>query len=117
MATALEQVREYTGNEYKYGFITDVDEDRVANGLSEDVVRTISAKKDEPSWMTEWRLEAYRRWLTMEEPTWQKPHFPPIDYQGDQLLLGPQGEGGAEIARRGRPRDPQDLRQAGHPDP
>ena len=78
MATALEQVREYTGNEYKYGFITDVDEDRVANGLSEDVVRTISAKKDEPSWMTEWRLEAYRRWLTMEEPTWQKPHFPPI---------------------------------------
>ena len=72
MATALEQVREYTGNEYKYGFVTEVEEDRVPNGLSEDVVRQISAKKNEPAWMTEWRLEAYRRWLAMEEPTWQK---------------------------------------------
>ena len=71
MATALDQVRELTGSEYKYGFITDVEEDRIADGLSEDVVRQISAKKNEPAWMTDWRLEAYRRWLTMEEPSWQ----------------------------------------------
>ena len=58
MATALEQVREYTGNEYKYGFVTEIEEDRVPKGLSEDVVRQISAKKNEPAWMTEWRLEA-----------------------------------------------------------
>ena len=87
------------------------------NGLSEDVVRAISAKKDEPAWMTEWRLEAYRRWLTMEEPTWQKPHYPADRLPGHQLLLGAQAEGAAEVARRDRPRDPQDLRQARHPDP
>lgn len=89
MATALDQVREFTGNEYKYGFVTEVEEDRVPNGLSEDVVRQISAKKDEPEWMTEWRLEAYRRWLTMEEPTWQKPKYPPIDYQGISYYSAP----------------------------
>ena len=90
MATALEQVREYTGNEYKYGFVTDVEEDRVPIGLSEDVVRQISAKKDEPAWMTEWRLEAYRRWLTMTEPTWQKPHYPAIDYQAVSYYSAPK---------------------------
>ena len=90
MATALEQVREYTGSEYKYGFVTDVEEDRVPVGLSEDVVRQISAKKDEPAWMTEWRLEAYRRWLTMTEPTWQKPHYPAIDYQAVSYYSAPK---------------------------
>src|SRR6476620_401480 len=94
MATALDQVREYTGNDYKYGFVTDVDEDRVANGLNEDVVRLISAKKEEPAWMTEWRLEAYRRWLTMEEPTWQKPHFPAIDYQAISYFSAPKAKEG-----------------------
>ncbi|HEX6012157.1 MAG TPA: Fe-S cluster assembly protein SufB, partial [Geminicoccaceae bacterium] len=94
MATALEQVREYTGNEYKYGFVTEVEEDRVPNGLSEDVVRQISAKKNEPAWMTEWRLEAYRRWLTMEEPTWQKPHYGPIDYQAISYYSAPKPKEG-----------------------
>src|SRR3954449_13008021 len=90
MATALEQVRDTTGTDYKYGFVTDVEEDRVPIGLSEDVVRQISAKKDEPEWMTEWRLEAYRRWLTMTEPTWQKPHYPAIDYQGVSYYSAPR---------------------------
>src|SRR3954466_12182752 len=90
MATALEQVRDSTGSDYKYGFVTDVEEDRVPIGLSEDVVRQILAKKDEPEWMTEWRLEAYRRWLTMTEPTWQKPHYPAIDYQAVSYYSAPR---------------------------
>src|SRR5207247_6781507 len=67
--------------EYKYGFVADLDEDTVPKGLSEDVVRLISRKKKEPEWMTEWRLRAYRHWLTMKEPTWANVHYPPIDYQ------------------------------------
>ena len=59
MATALETVRDYTGSDYKYGFVTEIEADRVPKGLSEDTVRLISAKKDEPDWMTEWRLAAY----------------------------------------------------------
>ena len=90
MATALEQVRDLTGHDYQYGFVTMVEEDRVPVGLSEDVVRQISAKKEEPEWMTEWRLESYRRWVTMTEPTWQKPHYPPIDYQGISYYAAPK---------------------------
>ena len=80
-----------TGSEYKYGFVTDVEEDRVPNGLSEDVVRQISAKKDEPEWMTEWRLEAYRRWLTMDRADLAEAALPADRLPGDQLLLGAQG--------------------------
>ena len=90
MATALEQVRDLTGHDYQYGFVTMVEEDRVPVGLSEDVVRQISAKKEEPEWMTEWRLESYRRWVTMTEPTWQKPHYPAIDYQGISYYAAPK---------------------------
>jgi Fe-S cluster assembly protein SufB len=67
--------------EYKAGFVTDIDSDAVAPGLSEDVIRLISTKKGEPEWLLEWRLKAYRHWLTMREPTWQNVHYPPIDYQ------------------------------------
>src|SRR5213595_3775257 len=67
--------------EYKYGFVADLDEDTVPKGLSEDVVRLISRKKKEPEWMTEWRLRAYRHWLTMKEPTWSNVRYPPINYQ------------------------------------
>jgi Fe-S cluster assembly protein SufB len=91
MATALETVREYTGHEYKYGFFTDIEEDRAPNGLSEEVVRLISQKKNEPEWMTEWRLQAYRRWLAMDgEPTWQKVKYPPIDYQSVSYYSAPK---------------------------
>ena len=68
-------------NEYKYGFVTDIDTDAIPKGLSEDVVRLISSKKNEPEWMLDWRLKAYRHWLTMEEPNWPNVDYPPIDYQ------------------------------------
>ena len=80
-----ELLHEVTASEYKYGFFTDVETDRVPAGLNEDVIRTISAKKNEPEWMTEWRLDAYRVWTQMTEPDWanvqyQKPDFQAISY-------------------------------------
>ena len=68
-------------NEYKYGFVTDIDTDAIPKGLSEDVVRLISSKKNEPEWMLDWRLKAYRHWLTMEEPNWPNVDYQPIYYQ------------------------------------
>jgi Fe-S cluster assembly protein SufB len=77
----VDTVRRIDVDQYKYGFITDIESDRAPKGLSEDTVRFISAKKGEPEWMLEWRLAAYRRWLTMTEPTWAKVHYPKIDFQ------------------------------------
>jgi len=77
----VEQVRRIDVDQYKYGFVTDIESEKAPIGLSEDTVRFISAKKNEPAWMLEWRLEAYRRWLTMREPTWAHVHYKPIDYQ------------------------------------
>ncbi|MFQ5719912.1 MAG: Fe-S cluster assembly protein SufB [Acidobacteriota bacterium] len=76
------ELRKLTEQDYRYGFVTDIDADTVPPGLSEDVVRMISAKKDEPPFMLEWRLTAYRHWLKMTEPTWAHVTYPPIDYQG-----------------------------------
>ena len=76
--------------EYKYGFVTDIEQDRLAPGLSEDVVRWISAKKGEPEFMLEWRLRAYRHWLTMKEPSWQNVTYPPIDYQDIVYFAAPK---------------------------
>jgi Fe-S cluster assembly protein SufB len=75
---------------YKYGFTTDIDADVVPPGLSEDVIRTISAKKGEPEWMLDWRLKAYRNWLKMSEPRWANVHFPPIDYQAISYYAAPR---------------------------
>jgi Fe-S cluster assembly protein SufB len=72
---------ELTQREYTAGFVTDIESEQIAPGLSEDVVRLISEKKKEPSWLLEWRLKAYRHWLTIQEPSWQNVHYPPIDYQ------------------------------------
>jgi Fe-S cluster assembly protein SufB len=66
---------------YRYGFVTDIETETAPRGLSEDSVRLISAKKEEPAWLLEWRLKAYRHWLTMTEPTWANVHYPPINYQ------------------------------------
>ena len=77
----IERVRHIDVDQYKYGFVTDIESDKAPKGLSEDTVRFISAKKNEPAWMLAWRLEAYRRWLTMDEPTWARVHYPKIDYQ------------------------------------
>src|SRR5881296_2862947 len=67
--------------EYKYGFVSDLDEDKGPKGLNEDIVRLISQKKNEPEWFLEWRLRAYRHWLTMKEPKWSNVTYPPINYQ------------------------------------
>jgi Fe-S cluster assembly protein SufB len=79
-----------TTTEYKAGFVTDIEQETIPPGLSEDVVRLISAKKDEPPWMTEWRLKAYRHWLTMVEPKWPNVHYPPIDYQAISYYAAPK---------------------------
>src|SRR5581483_4793286 len=81
MSTATETIEEFVNKEYKYGFVTNVETDTIPPGLSEDIVRLISEKKKEPPFMLEWRLKAYRHWLTMTEPRWQKATYPPIDYQ------------------------------------
>src|ERR1700735_4515584 len=77
----VDRVRRIDVDQYRYGFETVIESDKAPKGLSEDTVRFISAKKNEPAWMLEWRLEAYRRWLTMTEPTWARVNYPKIDYQ------------------------------------
>ena len=77
----VDRVRQIDVDQYRYGFETIIESEKAPKGLSEDTVRFISAKKNEPDWMLEWRLEAYRRWLTMEEPTWARVDYPKIDYQ------------------------------------
>jgi Fe-S cluster assembly protein SufB len=81
MTAANADIREFASREYKYGFVTELETDAAPQGLSEDIVRLISAKKNEPDWMLEWRLKAYRHWLTMAEPRWSNVHHEPIDYQ------------------------------------
>jgi len=81
MSTATETIEDLVKTEYKYGFYTDVETESAPPGLSEDTIRMISRKKSEPEWLTEWRLKAYRHWLTMSEPAWQKAHHEKIDYQ------------------------------------
>ena len=85
-----ETIQEIAQQEYKYGFVTDIEADVVPPGLNEDIVRTISAKKGEPEWMLEWRLKAYRHWLTMKEPTWANVHYAPIDYQATSYYSAPK---------------------------
>src|SRR5438445_12887223 len=82
MTTATTTIQELANREYQYGFVTDVDTDTLPRGLNEDTIRMISAKKLEPEFMLEWRLKAYRHWLTMEEPRWwPNLRIAPIDYQ------------------------------------
>jgi Fe-S cluster assembly protein SufB len=81
MSTSTETIEQLATQEYKYGFVTDVEAETIPKGLNEDVVRLISQKKGEPEWLLEWRLKAYRLWLTMKEPTWQNVKYDPINYQ------------------------------------
>ena len=83
-----------TGEAYKYGFVTDIEMETAPKGLSEDTVRFISAKKEEPDWLLDWRLKAYRLWTTMTEPTWQKVSYPPIDYQDSYYFAAPKNKEG-----------------------
>ena len=81
MSSRPNAIEEFTSGEYKHGFVTDIEQESFAKGLSEETVRLISKKKNEPEFLLEWRLKAYRKWLTMEEPKWANVHYPPIDYQ------------------------------------
>ena len=78
--------------EYKYGFYTDLEEDRIPPGLNEEIIAIISAKKNEPEWLLEWRLKAFRVWQKMEEPTWQNFEYGPIDYQGITYYAAPKSK-------------------------
>jgi len=86
----VDTVRRIDVDQYKYGFVTDIESEMAPKGLSEDIVRFISEKKGEPEWMLEWRLGAYRRWLTMEEPTWAKVSYPKIDFQDIYYYAAPK---------------------------
>ncbi|MGD0011751.1 MAG: Fe-S cluster assembly protein SufB [Terriglobia bacterium] len=93
MATPQSEVEILATQEYKYGFVTDIEQETVPPGLNEDVIRLISAKKHEPEWLLEWRLKAFRHWLTMQEPTWANVKYGPIDYQSIRYFSAPKGTG------------------------
>ncbi|MCG8693887.1 MAG: Fe-S cluster assembly protein SufB [Minwuiales bacterium] len=88
----VEQVQAVADGKYKYGFVTDIEADTAPKGLNEDIIRFISAKKNEPEWLLEWRLKAYRHWLTMPEPEWAMVDFPPIDYQDAYYYSAPKSD-------------------------
>ena len=80
MSKTTKQIKEFTSKEYKYGFTTDIKEDRIPSGLNEDIIKKISKIKKEPKWLLEWRLKAYKSWLKMKEPKWSKLKYPKIDF-------------------------------------
>ena len=90
----VEKVRRIDVDQYKYGFVTDIESEKAPKGLSEDIVRFISVKKNEPEWMFRWRLDAYRRWLAMREPKWSRVHYGPIDYQDIHYYSAPKKKPG-----------------------
>jgi Fe-S cluster assembly protein SufB len=90
MSTSTEVIAQLANTEYKYGFVTDIEQDIAPKGLNEDMVRLISAKKAEPEWLLEWRLKAFRAWLKMSEPTWQNVTYDPIDYQAISYYAAPK---------------------------
>jgi Fe-S cluster assembly protein SufB len=90
----IDQVRKIDVDQYKYGFESDIEMDKAPKGLNEDIIRFISAKKDEPQWMLDWRLAAYRRWLTLDEPTWARVDYPKIDFQDIHYYAAPKNQTG-----------------------
>ncbi len=90
MSTSAETIQGFTDRRYEAGFVTDIESDTMPPGLSEDVVRLISAKKGEPQWLLDWRLRAYRHWLTLTPPQWAHVHHPPIDYQSVSYYSAPK---------------------------
>ena len=94
METATTNIEELATREYKYGFVTQIESDLAPVGLNEDIVRLISSKKNEPEFMLEWRLKAFRHWLTMEEPKWANIHYPAIDYQAAHYYSAPKSNKG-----------------------
>ena len=92
MSTETQKIQDLANQEYKYGFYTDVETDSAPPGLNEDIIRPISAKKEEPEFMLEWRLKAYKHWLTMTEPKWPNVQYPPIDYQSIVYYSAPKSQ-------------------------
>jgi len=90
MSTATDTIEEFASKEYKYGFVSEIESDTIPVGLSEDVIRMISAKKEEPEWLLEWRLKAYRHWLTLEDPLWHNVRVNPVDYQKIAYFSAPK---------------------------
>ena len=94
MSSNTDTIRELAQQEYKWGFVTDIGEDRAPKGLSEEIIRFISAKKNEPEFMLQWRLKAFRHWMTLEkaqaEPKWANVNYPPIDYQAISYYSAPK---------------------------
>src|SRR5215467_10249218 len=90
----VEQVRRIDVDQYKYGFVTDIESERAPKGLDDDTIRFISAKKNEPEWMLAWRLDAFRRWQTMREPKWARVDYPAIDYQDIYYYAAPKRKPG-----------------------
>ena len=94
MTTPTNAIETLVNQEYKWGFVTPIEQEIAPKGLSEDTIRMISSKKAEPKWLLEWRLKAFRHWLTMKEPNWQNVHFPPIDYQNISYYAAPKMQSG-----------------------
>jgi len=92
MPTAEDTIREFTQREYQWGFSTELESDAAPPGLSEDIVRLISTKKNEPDWLLEWRLKSLRNWQSMDEPTWSNVHYPPIDFQDIVYYSAPRSK-------------------------
>lgn len=90
MATETNTIEQFAEQEYKYGFVTDIEADSAPPGLNEDIIKLISAKKKEPAWLLEWRLKSYRHWISMEEPRWPNVKYPPIDYQAIVYYSAPK---------------------------
>jgi Fe-S cluster assembly protein SufB len=95
MSTPADSIESLATREYKWGFVTDIGADTAPPGLNEDIIRWISAKKGEPEFLLDWRLKAYRHWLTMEEPKWPNVHYPPIDYQAISYYSAPKAKADA----------------------
>ncbi|MGE3853641.1 MAG: Fe-S cluster assembly protein SufB, partial [Planctomycetota bacterium] len=108
--TGTGEIKELTQKEYQYGFVTNIESDTLPPGLNEDVVREISRRKHEPEWMTEWRLKAYRHWLTLEEPHhWAFVNYPPIDYQAYSYFSAPKNKPGKDAPKSLDEVDPELL--------
>jgi Fe-S cluster assembly protein SufB len=94
MSSSVNTIQDLANREYKWGFVTNIEEERVPKGLNEDIIRLISAKKNEPQFMLDWRLKAYRYWASLEakqaEPKWANVHYPPIDYQAITYYSAPK---------------------------
>ena len=111
-------VKDVAAQDYKYGWVTDIEQESAPPGLTEETIRWISAKKNEPEFMLEWRMKAFHHFMRLVEreqiPTWANVHYPPIDFQAISYYSAPKETPYLRKPRRGEPRDPQDLRKAGH---